>query len=270
MWNRRLPLGLCLLFVISFGRLLSPLNGQTSATGQIVGTVVDPSQAVVASATITVKNPETGLSRTVTTNSSGSYVVALLPPGTYNLTVTASGFKTTTNTAVPVPAATSTTVNFTLEVGSLQQEVTVEAASEVLQTENSSNGGTVNQATVTALPLTNRNYTQILALSPGVAGEVPNAATLGRNTVNVNVNGALVSDNSFQMDGQDVSNLQSQGGADTVALGGISIPSPDAIEEFRVQTSQYDASYGRGSGASVNVITKTGANNFHGDVFEFL
>jgi len=148
--------------------------------------------------------------------------------------------------------------------------VTVEAAAEVLQTETSANGGTVNEATMVGLPLTNRNYTQILALSPGVAGQVPNAATLGRNTVNVNVNGALVSDNSFQMDGQDISNLQSQGGSDTVALGGISIPSPDTIEEFRVQTSQYDASYGRGSGASVDVITKSGTNQLHGDLFEFV
>ncbi len=197
-------------------------------------------------------------------------MVPLLPPDTYTLTVTASGFKTTTNTNVTVPAATSTTVNVTLEVGALQQQVTVEAAAEVLQTENAANGATVNQRTVSTLPLTNRNYTQILALSPGVAGEVPNAATLGRNTVNVNVNGSLVSDNSFQMDGQDVSNLQSQGGADTVALGGISIPSPDSIEEFRVQTSQYDASFGRGSGASVDVITKSGTNQFHGDLFEFL
>jgi hypothetical protein len=266
MWNQRGKEVVCFLL----GAFLAPLNAQTSATGQIVGTVIDPTQAVVSGATITVKNADTDLNRTVTTNSGGSYVVPLLPPGTYNLTVTASGFKTTTNTAVSVPAATSTTINFTLEVGSFQQQVTVESAAEVLQTENSSNGGTVNQTTVLSLPLTNRNYTQILALSPGVAGEVPNAATLGRNTVNVNVNGALVSDNSFQMDGQDVSNLQSQGGADTVALGGISIPSPDSIEEFRVQTSQYDASYGRGSGASVNVITKTGGNAFHGDVFEFL
>ncbi|HEX4593953.1 MAG TPA: TonB-dependent receptor, partial [Bryobacteraceae bacterium] len=176
----------------------------------------------------------------------------------------------TTNTGVQVQAATSTSVNFSLEVGAVQQAVTVEAAAEVLQTENASNGGTVNQTTMVGLPLTNRNYTQILALSPGVSGQVPNAATLGRNTVNVNVNGTLVSDNSFQMDGQDVSNLQSQGGSDTVALGGISIPSPDAISEFRVQTSQYDASYGRGSGANVEVITKSGTNQFHGDLFEFV
>jgi outer membrane receptor protein involved in Fe transport len=243
---------------------------QTSATGQIAGKVVDPTEAVIANVSITVKNADTGAVRTVVTNTTGGYVVPVLPPGTYNLTVTAPGFKTITNTGVNVPAATSTTVNFMMEVGSVQQQVTVEAASEVLQTESSASGGTVNQATMVSLPLTNRNYTQILALSPGVAGQVPNAATLGRNTVNVNVNGGMVSDNSFQMDGQDVSNLQSQGGSDTVALGGISIPSPDAILEFRVQTSQYDASYGRGSGASVNVITKSGTNQLHGDFFEFL
>jgi hypothetical protein len=140
---------------------------QTSATGQIAGKVVDPTEAVIANVSITVKNADTAAVRTVVTNSTGGYVVPVLPPGTYNLTVTAPGFKTVTNTGVNVPAATSTTVNFMMEVGSVQQQVTVEAASEVLQTESSASGGTVNQATMVSLPLTNRNYTQILALSPG-------------------------------------------------------------------------------------------------------
>ena len=265
-FNRCLSSVLAGLFTIAVFSAWS----QTADTGQIVGRVADPSDAVIAGASITVKNEETGLARTVATNASGIYTVPLLPPGGYTLTVTSAGFKTTTSTGVRVPAATTTTVNVSMEVGTVQQGVTVEAAAEVLQTETSANGGTVNEATMVGLPLTNRNYTQILALSPGVAGQVPNAATLGRNTVNVNVNGALVSDNSFQMDGQDISNLQSQGGSDTVALGGISIPSPDTIEEFRVQTSQYDASYGRGSGASVDVITKSGTNQLHGDLFEFV
>jgi hypothetical protein len=247
-----------------------PIWGQTAATGQIVGIVSDPSGAVIGGATVTVKSADTGITRSVTSNETGSYTVPLLPPGKYSVTVSEPGFKTTTSTDTAVPAATSTTVNLTLEVGDITQEVMVEAAAEVLQTENASSGGTVNEVTVAALPLTNRNYTQILGLSPGVASQVPNAATLGRNTVNVNVNGGLVSDNSFQMDGQDVSNLQSQGGGDTVALGGISVPSPDAIEEFRVQTSQYDATYGRGSGANVNVVTKSGTNTIHGGAFEFV
>lgn len=243
---------------------------QTAATGQIVGTVADSTGAVIGGATVTVKSAETNFVRAVTTNEYGIYTVPLLPPGTYSVSVTTPGFKTTTSQNTSVPAATSTTINITLEVGGVEQEVTVMAAAEVLQTENAASGGTVNELTVVALPLTNRNYTQILGLSPGVASQVPNAATLGRNTVNVNVNGGLVSDNSFQMDGQDVSNLQSQGGGDTVALGGISVPSPDAIEEFRVQTSQYDATYGRGSGANVNVVTKSGTNTVHGGAFEFV
>jgi len=252
--------------------LLVPLFGwsQTAATGQIVGTVADSSGAIIGGSSITVKSVDTAAVRNVSSNEFGVYTVPLLPPGKYSVTVTASGFKTTTHSETIVPAATSTTVNLTLEVGDITQEVTVTAAAEVLQTENAASGGTVNEVTVVALPLTNRNYTQILGLSPGVASQVPNAATLGRNTVNVNVNGALVSDNSFQMDGQDVSNLQSQGGGDTVALGGISVPSPDAIEEFRVQTSQYDATYGRGAGANVNVVTKSGTNTVHGSAFEFV
>src|ERR1700683_3561856 len=110
MWNRfRKAAGFSFLFLVSFDQLLPRLNAQTSASGQIVGTVVDPSQAVIASATITVKNADTGLVRTAMTNATGSYVVPLLPPGPYTLSVTAAGFKTTNNTGVNVPAATSIT-----------------------------------------------------------------------------------------------------------------------------------------------------------------
>ena len=107
-------------------------------------------------------------------------------------------------------------------------------------------------------------------MNPGVASPLPNAASLGKGTVDVNVNGARVSDNGYQLDGQDALNLQVQGSTGILAESGVSIPNPDAIEEFRVQTGEYDATFGRSAGGNVDLVTKSGSNQFHGDIFEFL
>jgi len=258
-------LGLALL-VVSAPRCLA----QDATSGQIVGNVSDPSGAMIPNAQVVVKNTETGQTVAVPTNSLGHYVAPLLPPGNYSVSATATGFVPVIKTAIVVPAGTSTTVNVQLAVGGAQQAVTVEAGAEILQTENASNGSTTDHRTVTGLPLTNRNYTQILQLSPGVASPLPNAGALGRATVDVNVNGTRVADNSYQIDGEDASNIQEQGTGGVYAEAGISIPNPDAIEEFRIQTGQYDATYGRGAGANVDVVTKSGTNRIHGDAFEFL
>ncbi len=155
-------------------------------------------------------------------------------------------------------------------MGTAEQSVTVAAGAEILQTENAAIGQTTDQHTVTALPLTSRNFTEILQLNPGVASNLPNAASLGKGTVDVNVNGARVSDNGYQLDGQDALNVQVQGSTGILAESGVSIPNPDAIEEFRVQTGEYDATFGRSAGGNVDVVTKSGTNQYHGDIFEFL
>jgi len=245
-------------------------HAQTASTGQLVGEVTDPSGAAIPSASVTVKETGTGATRTVTTDRVGHYVVALLPPGTYSLTAVGTGFATSAANNITVPAATSTTVNLQLAVGTAQQTVTVNSNSEMLQTENSALGQTTDTTTVTSLPLTSRNFTEILQLNPGVASSLPNAASLGKGTVDVNVNGARVSDNGYQLDGQDALNLQVQGSAGILAESGVSIPNPDAIAEFRVQTGVYDASYGRSAGGNVDLVTKSGTNQFHGAIFEFL
>jgi hypothetical protein len=249
---------------------ISPCWGQTAATGQITGTVFDPQKAVVARAVVTAKDPSTGLSRQVVSSAAGDYSLPLLPPGSYAVTVEAAGFETQTSTNINVQVATTTTLDFSLRIGAGTQQVRVEATAELLQLKETANGDTTTGRTVSELPLTNRNYTQILGLNPGVASVVPNAAALGKNNVDVNVNGSRVMDNSYEMDGQDLSNLETQGTTNTVSIGGISVPSPDAIMEFKVQTSLYDAAYGRGSGANVDVVTKSGTDSIHGDLFEFL
>ena len=255
----------CLLLVCGV-----PCRSQTAATGQISGTVFDPSKAAVPHANVTAKDPATGLSRQAVSSGTGDYSLSLLPPGNYVVTVEAEGFETQTSKNVVVQVATTTTLDFNLALGATSQQVSVEATAEILQTKEAANGDTTTGKTVIGLPLTNRNYTQILGLNPGVASVVPNAAALGKNNVDVNVNGSRVMDNSYEMDGQDVSNLETQGTTNTVSIGGISVPSPDAILEFKVQTSLYDAAYGRGSGANVDVVTKSGTDALHGDLFEFL
>jgi len=261
---------LVLLFAFLLVAQASPVCAQTAATGQIVGTVTDPSKAAIPQATVAATNIATTLVRTAKTNADGDFVVALLPPGAYSLSVAAPGFRTQTLTGISVDVATTATVNVRLQLGEATQQVTVEAAADILQTDSAANGGVVDDKTVPALPLSSRNYTQILDLSPGVSGSVPNAGNLGKNSVDVFVNGGRIMDNSYQMDGQDAGNMETQGTGAILSIGGISIPNPDAIQEFKVQTSLYDASYGRGAGANVNVVTKSGSDQIHGALFEFV
>ncbi len=245
-------------------------HAQTSSTGQLVGDISDPSGAAIPKAGVTIKETATGETRNVVTDHVGHYVVPLLPPGTYSVRASATGFASGMASNIIVPAATSTTVNLQLSVGTSEQTIQVESTAEMLQTENSALGQTTDTTTVTSLPLTSRNFTEILQLNPGVASPLPNAASLGKGTVDVNVNGARVSDNGYQLDGQDALNVQVQGSAGILAESGVSIPNPDAIEEFRVQTGEYDATFGRSAGGNVDVVTKSGSNQFHGDIFEFL
>src|SRR5262249_53320686 len=152
-----------------------------------------------------------------------------------------------------------------LEIGTLAETVTVEGgATEALQTESSTLGTTVTNSTIEALPLSSRNYTQILSLSSGTTASVNNASIMGRGTNNMSVNGNSAGSNNFQMDGVGVNNILAYGPAagpiDANIFTGIGIPSPDAIAEFKVQTSTYDASYGRNPGGNVNVVTKSGTN----------
>jgi hypothetical protein len=173
-------------------------KGQTSSTGQIVGEVTDPTGAVIPGANVTVREPATGTTRAATANSLGRYTVPLLSPGTYEVTVTLTGFRTFTDTNVAVNAATSTTVNAKLPLGVATQQVIVETGAEMLQTEDSAVGNTVNQTSILALPLVNRNYTQILQLNAGISSSLPNAAGLGTNTVDVNANGGMVTNNQLR------------------------------------------------------------------------
>jgi hypothetical protein len=249
------------------------LHAQISGTGAISGVVRDPSGAVIPGASITATNLATGLTRQVTSSASGDYSIQILPPGSYRLEITKGGFATSDFPNIVVNVTQITAVNAKLTVGSISQKVEVQAAGQLLQTQSSTLGSVVTGEMVRSLPLAVRNYTQIISLSPGVASEVTNAAEFGRggggsggNPTDVPVAaGTNFAENNYQMDGVGINNIGGSG----YFTGGVAIPNPDTIAEFKVQTSQYDASYGRNAGANVNVVTKTGTNQFHGSLWEF-
>jgi len=242
---------------------------QTSSTGALTGTVTDPSGAVISGATVTATNVGTGQSRTTTTDSSGSYKFSLLPPGNYSVKFSASGFKTAEVPSVAVNVTETPVLNKSLEVGAQSEKITVESTAETIQTQNATNGGLVGSQEVVDLPLVSRNYTQIVNLSPGVVSNVTTASSVGNGTVDVSANGARQNQNNYSMDGSSIVNYVSGTAGQTGSYPGIAIPNPDTIQEFKVQTSQYDASSGRNPGVNVEVVTKGGTNQFHGAAWEF-
>jgi carboxypeptidase family protein len=259
------------LVVASLFVLLAPsLLGQTASTGALSGTVTDQTGAVVPNAKVTASNRDTGQARTVTTRGDGSYQIPQLPPGSYRVKFEAGGFQTVELPSVTITVTETGTLNQSLTVGSEAQQVTVEAEVEEVQTETSAMGTVIKS--IADLPLPTRNYQNLISLSAGANATVVNvAASLGKDSQEVAVNGAATTDNNYQMDGAPITNFASVGNAiEGGAFSSIGIPNPDAIEEFKIQTSTFDASYGRNSGGNVNVVTKSGTNDLHGTAFEFL
>src|SRR5262249_7744301 len=243
---------------------------QTSGTGALTGTVTDSSGAVVSDVNIKITNEATGETRTVVSQSSGSYVIPLLPPGSYSVEFSKAGFKGAVKSGLRVNVTETARLDVELEAGGVQERITITADAQLLQTDSSALGRVTDRALVSNLPLVTRNYTQIVTLSPGIAASVTNASELGRGSSgesqgSFRAHGAFARDNNFSMNGLQINDLQASG----FFSGGVAIPNPDAIEEFKVQTGNYDASYGRNAGANVNVVTRPGGNEFHGSAFEF-
>jgi hypothetical protein len=248
----------------------SAVMAQTAATGALTGTVTDTSGAVIPNAIVTTTNSDTQQARTATTGSDGSYRISLLPPGTYNVVFSANGFKAVQETGVNINVTETPVLNRSLEVGSQTEQITVAANAEAIQTASSTVGTVVGGGTAVALPLTTRNYTNLLALSAGANASVFNATALGRGAQDMAVNGAGTAQNNYQMDGVSIVDLASGNTlGESSSAPTFGIPNPDTLQEFKIQTSLYDAGYGRNPGANVNVVTKSGTNTVHGTAFEF-
>jgi hypothetical protein len=259
------------LIVLLLSLVAGPfLMGQTASTGALVGTVKDSSGAVVANATVTATNVGTNQARTTTTTSDGGYKFGFLPPGTYKVKFEAAGFSTAETPSVLVSVTETPVLDQTLSVGGQAQQVEVRGEAESVQTASSTVGTVVGGKTITDLPLTSRNYTTLLGLAAGANTSVYNASSLGRGNQDIMVNGSSTAQNNFQMDGASILNFNGRGNSQDVGANpGISIVNPDAIEEFKIQTSLFDAGYGRNPGGNVNVVTKGGTNQYHGSAFEF-
>ena len=241
---------------------------QSAATGALTGTVTDPTGAVLQNAQIALRNIGTGESRTAMTDQDGSYRFSLLAPGEYEVTVEAVGFQPLVVRAVAVRITEVRSLPTQLAVKGVKQDVVVEAS--LLQTDNVALGRVIARDTIVALPLVNRNYTQILGLTAGTNTDVVDATLLGAGSQEIRANGARSSDNNFMLNGVDAN---SYGGNMTEATnnsgGGLAIPAPDTIEEFKVQNSLYDAQYGRGGGANVLVETRSGTAQLRGTGYYF-
>jgi hypothetical protein len=264
------------LLVTIVALLLSvQLHGQTTSSGALAGVALDPSGAVLPGVAVRLANRETGSGAMAVSDERGRFNFLLLPPGQYEIQASSTDFETLVTDAI-VRVTERVNIELHLRIRSEQTRVDVSAKQAVVQTDNSVLGKVVNQTAVNDLPLVTRNFAQIVSLSPGVISGVYNAGELGaggtalsqiaKSNDGIYVHGARSYDNNFQLDGISVSDVQGSG----AGSGGIPIPNPDSIREFKVQTGVYDAAYGRYAGANVNLITKTGSNAFHGTAFEFL
>lgn len=250
-----------LLFLLA--ALLSNLQAQQT-TGSVLGSVQDSQGLTMVNTQVTVRNAETGLTRTVQTNDQGEYRVDFLPPGNYQVEVTSPGFKTFRQTGVTLQVGQGARIDAHLEIGETTSTVTVEGGAPVVNTVDSSVSQTVNSEQITTLPLVNRSVYSLLALTPGVQN-TGNAIALGfpaqRTFINGGSDATMGSVNYYLDGGSNVSSLRNTGNTP---------PNPDAIEEFRVDTNNYSAEYGRFGNGVINVITKSGTNDYHGSLFEFL
>ena len=239
------------------------IKGQELAA-TLTGTVTDATGAVIPNATVTIEqNGVNGASRTVQTDARGNYTVTNLAAGNYKVTVTANGFETYAAENVTLFVSQSRSVNATLKPGSISQTVTVQQNTVSVDTTSSAQTGTISGTQVRELQLNNRNFEQLVTLQPGVVSALPDEVGFGlSNTDQISVNGARGSGNNWTVDGADINDSGSN-------LTLLNVPSVDAIQEFTLQRSTYDAGFGRSGGGQVLVATKSGSSAFHGDAYEF-
>src|SRR3989441_447298 len=253
------PVLTALLFITSAVAL-----GQSTATLQ--GTVTDQKGAVVPNATVIVRNQATSIERTVQTDNSGNYQIAALPVGAYSVVVQAQGFKSDAVADLSIEVARTVVKNFELEVGTLEQKVNVTADTPVIETATTSVGQVINQRTVQEIPLNGRHFVDLGLLIPGSVTPPQNgfltAPLRGQGSFAFNTAGNREDTVNFMINGINLNDMvQNQ----------ITFqPSINTVQEFKVDNSTYSAEYGRNSGAIVNIATRSGTNDFHGELFEYL
>ena len=251
---------LILALTILFG--VSVFGQQITAT--VYGTISDANQAALNGAKVIVTNEETGFQRTAVSDKGGNYSFPLLPVGQYDLSVEANGFQRYLQKGITLTLNEEVRLNAELKVGAISETVEISTEASLLNFEQGSVGQVIGRAKIADLPLNGRNFLQLASLQAGVT---PNVTTITEFTAghpgqtNFSVNGLRAQSNNFLLDGTDNNDgfLGTAGG----------VPSPDALQEFRILTNAYSAEYGRGGGAVVNIVTRSGTNKYHGSLYEF-
>ena len=252
-----------------------PTAARAGVGGSISGTATDASGGAVSKAAVTATNSDTGIKQSVVTDDKGFYSFPDLPVGHYDLEVASAGFRPYRRTGIVIDANSALAIDAALEVGERSDVVTVIENQLHVETSSTQMGEVITAAQMTAVPLNGRSFTDLLALQPGVApatsitsetvqdvGASALAPSGDLNPGTISINGQREFANSFIVNGSDVE--------EDVNMGAAVIPNLDSIAKFRILTSNFDAEYGEFSGGQINVVTKSGTNAFHGDVFEFL
>ena len=248
----------------------APSLASAQATGAITGLVTDASGGVLPGVTVDVGNQETGQSRTAVTAADGFYTIPLLNPGRYQVKAMLAGFRTSIRSDIAIVVNETVRADVSMQVGQLEEEVTVHGQTPLVETTNATLGVVIDRQKVVDLPLNGRNFTQLGTLIPGVVappgslgGQDGNATPggFGNATGGFNVNGQRNQSNNFLLDGATNN--------DSFNTGFVLRPPPDAIQEFKILTHSYDAEYGRNAGSVVNVVTKSGTNDWRGGAWEF-
>lgn len=250
----------CALFLLQIALSFTVLAQSQATTGNIEGRVLDPKEAAVPGASVTATNLETGLEKTATTNDEGIFRIILLPPGRYTVRASATGFSTS-ETKVEVTVGSMTPLDVALSVGGASGTVTVESDPPVVETSRTSVATTINQRSIDNLPINGRNFQDFATLSPGVVRD-PRGGDLS-------VGGQRGTFNSLQVDGVDNNNTFF---GQAMGRGGVRPPyqfSEESVQEFQVNQNGFSAEFGRAAGGIINVVTKSGTNEFHGGAFEY-
>lgn len=261
--------------VLKFGAvavvLWSAIVARAGITGSISGSVIDPSGAVVSGVTVTVTSLSTNVQSTTVTDTKGFYSFPALNVDRYNVTVNQTGFKNFLENGVQINANSAIRIDIKLQVGGVTNTVTVQSNPLQVETQSTQLGDVIEGATITSVPLNGRSYIDLLALQPGVspysgddtASGVVQAPISGNlNNGTQSINGGRPEANGFMVNGADAE--------EGVHNGAAIVPNLDSIAEFRIITNNFNAEYGNYSGGQINVVTKSGSNQFHGDLFDFL
>jgi hypothetical protein len=244
--------------------LIAQAIAQGGATGAITGVVQDASGAFIANADVRITNQGTKvLERAVKTGAEGFFTAPLLPVGTYTVTIQSAGFAQSDFPDIVVRVTETTRMIAKLTPQAVQEHIEVQAQIQAIDTTDATTGQAIDTGTIRALPLATQNFQQLLTLSTGAQSDLNAASQLGRGEVRIQVNGQREDNNNYSIEGISVTDYN------VAELTNTPLPNPDVVQEFKVQTSLYDASQGRNGGGNINAILKSGTNQFHGDAYEF-